>query len=76
MSVSERRGFCFVGKGSGTFLLQDVVPGSLALSGFNKQQLLLDQVCQVLDKGIIKRIQDIQQLDNENKNHLFALMDG
>lgn len=30
----------------------------------------------ILDKSIIKRIQDIQLLDNENKNHLFALMDA
>lgn len=30
----------------------------------------------LLDKGIINRIQDIQQLDNENKDHLFALMDA
>jgi transcriptional regulator with XRE-family HTH domain len=30
----------------------------------------------LLDKGIIKRIQDIQLLDNENKTHLFALMDA
>jgi transcriptional regulator with XRE-family HTH domain len=29
-----------------------------------------------LDKSIIKRIQDIQLLDQENKNHLFALMDA
>ncbi len=30
----------------------------------------------LLDKNIINRIQDIQKLDNENKNHLFALMDA
>ena len=30
----------------------------------------------LLDKTTIKRIQDIQQLDNENKNHLFAMMDA
>jgi transcriptional regulator with XRE-family HTH domain len=30
----------------------------------------------VLDKGIVKRIQDIQLLDKENKNHLFGLMDA
>ncbi len=30
----------------------------------------------LLDKGIINRIQDIQKLDNENKNHLYALMDA
>jgi transcriptional regulator with XRE-family HTH domain len=30
----------------------------------------------ILDKGIVKRIQDIQLLDKENKNHLFALMDA
>ena len=30
----------------------------------------------LLDKGIIKKIQEIQQLDTENKNHLFALMDA
>lgn len=30
----------------------------------------------LLDKGILKRIQEIQQLDIENKNHLFALMDA
>ena len=33
---SERRGFCFVGKGSGTFLLQDVIPGSLTLTGLKQ----------------------------------------
>ena len=30
----------------------------------------------LLDKTIIKRIQDIQKLDNENKGHLFAMMDA
>lgn len=30
----------------------------------------------LLDKNIIQRIQEIQQLDNENKGHLFALMDA
>lgn len=30
----------------------------------------------LLDKNILKRIQEIQQLDSENKNHLFALMDA
>lgn len=30
----------------------------------------------MLDKNIINRIQDIQKLDNENKDHLFALMDA
>lgn len=30
----------------------------------------------LLDKVIIKRIQEIQQLDNENKTHLFAMMDA
>ena len=30
----------------------------------------------LLDKSIIKKIQEIQQLDNENKKHLFALMDA
>jgi len=30
----------------------------------------------LLDKNIINRIQDIQKLDNENKTHLFALMDA
>ena len=30
----------------------------------------------LLDKNIINRIQDIQKLDNENKKHLFALMDA
>lgn len=30
----------------------------------------------ILDKGIVKRIQDSQLLDKENKNHLFALMDA
>jgi len=30
----------------------------------------------LLDKGIINRIQDIQKLDNENKDHIFALMDA
>lgn len=30
----------------------------------------------MLDNNIIHRIQDIQQLDNENKEHLFALMDA
>lgn len=30
----------------------------------------------LLDKSIIKRIQDIQMLDKENKGHLFALMDA
>lgn len=30
----------------------------------------------LLDKGTINRIQDIQKLDNENKDHLFALMDA
>ena len=30
----------------------------------------------ILDKDIIKRIENIQQLDNENKSHLFALMDA
>ena len=30
----------------------------------------------LLDKSILKRIQEIQQLDIENKNHLFALMDA
>ena len=29
----------------------------------------------LLDKGIIKEIREIQQLDTENKSHLFALMD-
>ena len=29
-----------------------------------------------LDTGIIKRIEDIQKMDSENKNHLFALMDA
>jgi transcriptional regulator with XRE-family HTH domain len=30
----------------------------------------------ILDKGIIKRIQEIQLLDNEDKKHLYALMDA
>ncbi len=30
----------------------------------------------LFDKGIINRIQDIQKLDNENKIHLYALMDA
>lgn len=30
----------------------------------------------LLDKGIINRIQDIQKLDTENRDHLFALMDA
>ena len=30
----------------------------------------------LLDKNVIKKIQEIQQLDTENKNHLFALMDA
>jgi transcriptional regulator with XRE-family HTH domain len=30
----------------------------------------------ILDKDIIKRIENIQQLDKENKSHLFALMDA
>ncbi len=29
-----------------------------------------------LDKTIINKIQNIQELDNENKGHLFALMDA
>lgn len=30
----------------------------------------------LLDKAIIKRIQDIQKLDAEEKGHIFALMDA
>jgi transcriptional regulator with XRE-family HTH domain len=30
----------------------------------------------LLDKNVIKKIQEIQQLDSENKTHLFALMDA
>lgn len=30
----------------------------------------------LLDKNVIKKIQEIQQLDTENKKHLFALMDA
>ncbi len=30
----------------------------------------------ILDKNIVKRIQNIQKLDDENKGHLFALMDA
>jgi transcriptional regulator with XRE-family HTH domain len=30
----------------------------------------------ILDNTLISRVQNIQQLDNENKNHLFALMDA
>ncbi|MDY0083092.1 MAG: helix-turn-helix transcriptional regulator [Ignavibacteriaceae bacterium] len=30
----------------------------------------------LLDKGILKKIKEIQLLDNENKNHLYALMDA
>lgn len=30
----------------------------------------------LLDKNLVKRIQDIQVLDSENKTHLFALMDA
>jgi len=30
----------------------------------------------LLDKTIIKRIQEIQKLDKEEKGHLFALMDA
>lgn len=30
----------------------------------------------ILDNSIINRVQNIQQLDNENKGHLFALMDA
>ena len=30
----------------------------------------------LLDKNVIKKIQEIQQLDTENKTHLFALMDA
>lgn len=30
----------------------------------------------MLDNTIINRIQDIQQLDSENRSHLFALMDA
>lgn len=30
----------------------------------------------MLDKSILKRIKEIQQLDSENKNHLYALMDA
>jgi transcriptional regulator with XRE-family HTH domain len=30
----------------------------------------------VLDSTIVNRIQNIQQLDNDNKKHLFALMDA
>lgn len=37
---------------------------------------LVGQTNLLLDKNIINRIQEIQLLDNENKNHLFALMDA
>ncbi len=30
----------------------------------------------LLDKNLVRRIQDIQVLDSENKTHLFALMDA
>ena len=30
----------------------------------------------LLDKITIKRIQDIQQLDSENRSHLYAMMDA
>ncbi|MFW5721567.1 MAG: helix-turn-helix domain-containing protein [Bacteroidota bacterium] len=30
----------------------------------------------LLDNNIIKKIQEFQQLDTENKKHLFALMDA
>ena len=30
----------------------------------------------ILDQNIISRIQNIQQLDKDNKSHLFALMDA
>lgn len=30
----------------------------------------------ILDKNIIHRIQNIQQLDKNNKSHLYALMDA
>ena len=30
----------------------------------------------LLDKSIIKKIQEIQQFNTENKKHLFALMDA
>lgn len=30
----------------------------------------------LLDKDIIAKIQDIQKLSNENKNHVFALLDA
>ena len=30
----------------------------------------------LLDSSIIKKVQEIQQLDNDNKSHLFALMDA
>jgi len=30
----------------------------------------------LLDKTIIRRIQDLQKLDNEERGHLFALMDA
>lgn len=30
----------------------------------------------ILDKNIHKRIQEIQQLNSEDKDHLFALMDA
>ena len=30
----------------------------------------------LLDKLTIKRIQDIQQLDSENRSHLYAMMDA
>ena len=30
----------------------------------------------LFDKNVIKKIQEIQQLDSENKTHLFALMDA
>lgn len=30
----------------------------------------------LLDKGILKKIKEIQLLDSENKNHLYALMDA
>ncbi|MEX2410257.1 MAG: hypothetical protein WD607_02605 [Candidatus Paceibacterota bacterium] len=35
-----------------------------------------DKYISIAQKGIINRIQDLQKQDNENREHLFALMDS
>jgi transcriptional regulator with XRE-family HTH domain len=37
---------------------------------------LVGSTSQMLDNALILRIEDIQQLDPENRGHLFALMDA